>query len=210
MSCLIFHGPGGRSSALADAHERAFLVRPPMGEDGLKVDAAREIADLFRMPPPGGKRGAFVLGPMDQAQPGAADALLKTIEDLNHDLFILNLWAFDLEEVMPTIQSRCVDVWCPEQTEHDPQPDESVYDAAHALVEAYRKGDPGMVLETLQEHAGKADVLRIVPEVLSVDLLAGRASMTDTRLWLVLREVLTADNLSKTEVAAALMPEVLS
>lgn len=183
-------------------------MRQPLGEEGLKVDGAREIVDLFRLPPPGGRKGVVVLGPMDLAQPAAADALLKTVEDLDHDRFVLNLWAFDLEEVMPTIQSRCVDVWCPTRTEHDPQPGEGVYDIALALVDAYRKGDPCIVLETLKEHEGTPEVLRTVPDVLAVDLLAGRATGADIRLWNVLRDVLKADNLSKTEIAAALMPGV--
>lgn len=182
-------------------------MQPPLGEEGLKVDGAREIVELMRMPPPG-RKGALVLGPMDLAQPAAADALLKTVEDLDHDRFVLNLWAFDLEEVMPTIQSRCMGVWCPSRTEHDPQPGEGAYDAAFALVEAYRKGDPCTVLETLHEHAEKPDVLRTVPEVLAIDLLAGRGTEADARLWMMLRKVLRADNLSKTEIAAALMPEV--
>ena len=210
MACRIFHGPGGRSSALADARERGHLLRDPVGEDGLKVDESREIVELLLMPPPGSRKGSLVLGPMDQAQPAASDALLKTVEDLDHSLFVLNLWALDVGEVMPTIQSRCEAVWCPTRTEHDPQPGEGVYDVALSLVDAYRKGDPVTVLEVLKDRQEQVEILRTVPEVLAVDLLAGRSSASDVRLWMRLRKVLTHVNLSKTEVAAALMPEAVA
>lgn len=210
MSCRLFHGPGGRSSAIADAHQQGNLIREPIGDEGLKVDGAREIVSFLQMPPPNSQKGALVLGPLDLAQPAAADALLKTIEDLDETRFILNLWAFDVAEVLPTIQSRCEHVWCPERLEHDYQPGEDVYDVALSLVESYRNRDPVTLLEILKDQKNPSEVLRTVPDVLAVDLLAGRMRSSDRYLWVSLRKVLEATNLSKTEVAAVLMPKETS
>lgn len=180
----------------------------PVGDDGLKVDGARELVELLRMPPGGSRKGTIVLGPMDLAQPAAADALLKTIEELDYSMFELCLWAHDLSEVMPTIQSRCFQRWCPDAPEDADDDDDEVYEAVMEIVGAYRQGDPVTILEALGKRKDHEDIARKVPEILASDLVAGRANKADTRLWHGLRRVLLYRNLSRTEVASALMPEV--
>lgn len=186
------------------------MMAEPTGEGGLKVAQAREVAELFLTSPPGRRRGAVVVGPMDLAQPGAADALLKTIEDLDDSKFVLNLWAFDLAEVMPTIQSRCLDRWCPEAP-GDSEEDEKHYERALDALTAYRGGDISGVIEALgdKENDDPLAVLRLVPDILAGDIRAGRFQAQELRLWVRLRKLLTFQNISRTEAVAAMLPEAV-
>lgn len=208
MASVLFHGPGARQEALDDARERGSLMVDPIGDDGLKIADAREAVELFLTAHLGKRRGAVVIGPMDLAQPGAADALLKTVEELDDSKYVLNLWAHDLAEVVPTIQSRCQDRWCPNAPPDDDS-DAEIYERALDALSAYRSGDYVGVIEALgsKENTDPQSVLRLVPEILAGDIKAGRFKTQELGLWTRLRKVLTFHNISRTEAVAAMLPE---
>ncbi len=205
----IFHGPGGRDEAVEFAEEHGRLLLEPVGDDGLKVAQARELVELLRMPPIG-RKGSLVVGPIDVAQPEAADALLKTIEEIDENIFVLCLWAHDLMDVVPTIESRCQHVWCPD--DEDEEEDEDIYEAAMALVESFRAKDIIQTIETLEEKVKKKSkqdvlekVIRKIPDILAADVRAGKTSTRDLELWGRLRKVLQYKNLSRAEVFSSVL-----
>ena len=134
-SCLLFHGPGARQAALLEAKRIGKLVADPFGDKGLKVDEARTFVSLMKSTPVGDGIGVVMAGPMDQAQPRTSDVLLKVVEEFPAHVIRPILWATDLGGVMKTIQSRCLDIWCP--ITEDLPVDEELEKAALSLVEAH-------------------------------------------------------------------------
>ena len=98
-SCILFHGPGARQAAEAEAAKIGRLVAPPLGDDGLKVDEAREVVELLMTTPVGDKLGVVIVGPMDEAAAKSCDTLLKTLEEFKGGLIRPILWAHDLSGV---------------------------------------------------------------------------------------------------------------
>lgn len=205
-SCRLFHGPGARQAAIAAAYKLGRLLHEPFGDAGLKVDEAREFVALTRSPPVGTEDGVVLAGPVDHAAPKSSDVLLKTIEEPPPHVHPL-LWATDLGGVSPTIQSRCLPVWCP--ASGTASGDEEVEDVARTLVnevlaERYwqvpllvakvkstpkqRGREPELVAEILEAFAAQMDN----PKVL--------------KLWPRLRELACWSNPTQIEIIAALLP----
>lgn len=113
MTPLLFHGPEARDQALKKALEVGRLVGDPIGDDGLKVDDSREIVRLALSPGVGDRPPCVLVGPLDSATPSAADALLKTLEEISAFPLRIILWTDYLGEVIPTIRSRTLHIWCP-------------------------------------------------------------------------------------------------
>lgn len=202
---LLFHGPGGRSSALVDAKVRGKLSCEPIGEGGLKVDESRALIEMLLMPFPGNEKKSFVVGPMDEANVNASDALLKSLEDLDHSKYVLNLWAADVMNVSPTIQSRCAARWCYEPGPGDLVDDSEIFPKALDILDAYRKKDYLAILEIAKDKEIFAGAFRLVPEVLSPSLVEGEDER-DFILWERVRGYLRYNNLSHNERLAAVLP----
>lgn len=113
MTPFLFHGPSSRDRAVQKSEECSRPISDPVGDRGLKVDDARSIVDLANNGGVGDLPPSVVVGPIDAATPEAADALLKTLEDLSEAPLKIVLWADHLTEVVPTIRSRTREVWCP-------------------------------------------------------------------------------------------------
>lgn len=210
---ILFHGPGGKSSAVLDAKSRGLLLCEPLGDKGLKVDDSREINELLSTVPIGDCKVCLVAGPMDKANAKAADALLKTLEDLDHSMFVLNLWSFDITEVQPTIVSRCLHRWCAEARELDLVDDSNVYEKAMSLVEAFRSKDCAELVElTKRDKKDDGDILlevvRTIPEVLETDFKKGVLQESDTKLWTGVREVLRHRDPTRNELMSVLLAVV--
>lgn len=179
-------------------------MAPPFGDKGLKVDDAREVVRLTQMPPVGTEKGAIMVGPLDDAQPEAADALLKTIEELNTNLFVLGLWARDLQDVLPTIQSRCQHEWSPGTAA---AADEELYGKARDLLQYSRKKDYASLMEVLGEidNDKVEEVLRLIPDVLVQEVRSGKKA--DLSPWRKIRELLVHKYLKVLDVVAVLCEE---
>lgn len=146
---ILFHGPLARSAAVAHAQEAGRMIADPIGDDGLKVDDSRLIVGLAGNAGVGDKQPVVIIGPLDRATPEAADALLKTLEDLAEGSLVILLWADYLGGVIGTIRSRTLDRWCP--------PDERwtspfVDEHAEALYAAWNKDDLAACLGVIHDR----------------------------------------------------------
>jgi DNA polymerase-3 subunit delta' len=85
----------------ADAHPDVCLLEAP-----IKVDAVRELQHRLSLAPMEGGQHVAILPDIDRASPGAANSLLKTLEEPPTGALLL-LTASDLAGVLPTVGSRC-------------------------------------------------------------------------------------------------------
>jgi hypothetical protein len=205
-SCLLFHGPGARQAALDEAGRRGRLLHDPFGDEGLKVDEAREFAALLMHAPLGADVGVVVAGPMDIALPKSADALLKGIEQFNPYVLPL-LWASDLGGVQGTIRSRCLPVWAP-ATGHEPA-DEEVEEVARDLLRAALAGHAADVPALVGKMAKTKKQPARYHELLAEVAYAMTAMLDDPRvlpLWERVREVCRWRNPTPIEIIVAFLP----
>lgn len=209
-SCVIHHGPGARQAALNAAYSLGRLVAPPFGEGGLKVDEARDFVALMQTTPLGEGKGVVLAGPMDQANPKAADTLLKCIEEFDGEVMIPVLWAYDLGGVIPTIQSRCLDRWCPATGEEEL--DEGLVGAAQDLVRAALAREvwklPPLIASVLKdkEKKEKGREVLLLGEMAEA-LMAYLDRPAARELWERLRAVAIYYNPTSIEILVALLPE---
>lgn len=207
MSCLLFHGPNARQEALNQAHRTGRLLVPPLGDDGLKIDDVREIADLLLSTPVGDQTGVVVVGPMDHASPKAGDGLLKSIEEFA-DVVAPILWATDLGGVSPTIRSRCLAKWCPalkggaQMIDDDPVEEDGRLLAEAALTGQVWKIAPLVKKYNTKEYKRLDDLISVV-----VSVFALSTNPKALVLWDQLREVLKYNNPQMIEIIAGLMLE---
>ncbi|NBO56844.1 MAG: hypothetical protein EBU84_20125, partial [Actinobacteria bacterium] len=177
---ILFHGPEGRDKAVSWSTETGRPVSEPIGDNGLKVDDSRLIVNLANQGGVGDKPPTLVIGPIDRATVEAADALLKTLEDLAEGPLRIALWADFLIGVSPTIRSRTQDLWCP-GTVRFPR---SVKQAAENIITASRQGVG--VLDAVCSALDGND-----PEIL-LDAVVANMSVEDLALWERLRPMLGA------------------
>ena len=149
----------------------------------MKVEEARQIVELAGGGVIGDAEPTLVVGPIDAATANAADALLKTLEDLRGRVTLV-LWARDDREVIPTIRSRTRSVWCP-ATERTLDPVVPYEKDARTLVEGFMSGNDDVVLSLVDKHSRNLDVL-----VLALDRALSEV-VSDPRsvgVWSELRE----------------------
>lgn len=138
-SVKLFHGPGAWAEACSYADGLGRLVAEPYGLEGLKVDEAREVVDWLHSMPVGSELGVVLVGPLDDAQARASDALLKSLEEADGQGVVPVLWARDLGSVTSTVRSRCVPVWV--AGEDTVALDEEVEACSRALMASFMEGD---------------------------------------------------------------------
>jgi hypothetical protein len=146
---ILFHGPLARAAVVSHAQEAGRLIADPIGDGGLKVADSRLIVELAGNAGVGDRKPVVIVGPLDRATPEAADALLKTLEDLAEGPLVILLWADYLGGVIGTIRSRTLDRWCP--------PDERwsspfVDEHAEALYAAWDKGDAAACMRVVYDR----------------------------------------------------------
>jgi len=173
------------------------LLAPPFGEDGLKTDDMREAVDLLGTTPVGDQTGFVIIGPVDFANENAADVLLKTLEDHDEAYVQPILWASDLGNVSPTIQSRCSTVWCPSR-ESVEQPH---LDTATKILRSIKDWDLTTLVQKVQECKGEEHELL---GALSTKL-AEKPTERSVRIWRSLRKILKYQNPKPIEIIAALL-----
>ena len=203
---VLFYGPEARDKAIHRADEIGRVLSDPIGDKGLKVADSRRIVELSTQSGVGDRAPSIVVGPLDRATPEAADALLKTLEDLSEAPLRLVLWADDLSEVAPTIRSRTHQVWCPPgPTYLDPL---YVYDdQAKELCQAVLAEDPVKILGVL-EDVGKdwPDLLRALCVPLSQEV-TGDQHEAALNAWLKMKPSLDGKG-GLLAAADALLPEM--
>jgi len=180
------------------------MVSDPIGDSGLKVDDSRLIVQLSNDSGVGDRPPSVVIGPLDSATPEAADALLKTLEDLTEGPLKIVLWADDLLRVIPTIRSRTWAKWCPPVTGgFDPL--SYLETPAEALCQAILSRDSSRILGALEEiDKGWPELLQALCAPLAKALEEGDYETT-LEVWPRLRPLL--DGKGSVLVAAdALLP----
>ena len=183
------------------------LLHEPFGDEGLKVDDAREFVALMQCPPVGEDSGVVIAGPLDHAAPKSSDVLLKSIEEplpFVHPL----LWATDLGGVSATIQSRCLPTWCPASGQ-EPGDDE-IEGLARELLNEVLAGHAwqvpllvGKVKSTPKQRGREAELVAEVVEAMTVQMGDPRVRA----LWERVREWACWRNPTQIEVMAAFLPE---
>ena len=193
----MFHGPGARDHAVRASVAPGFRpVSEPMGDGGLKVDDSRLLVEIASVAPVGDKKGTLVLGPLDRATPEAADALLKTLEDLAEGPVRLVPWAWDLAGVLPTIRSRTLHQWCP-----GPDPLSYLKGAAEGLAKAVTEKRLPAVAEALSEiNDGEREDLLVAVQG---PLLAMGSEGID--VWVRLRPLISGRGVARLPAVVALM-----
>ena len=197
----LYFGPAARDKALQAAESLGRLVSDPVGDAGLKVDDSRAIVELAAYAGVGDRKPVVVVGPVDEATPEAADALLKTLEEMATGSLQLVLWAHHRKAVIPTILSRTHPTWCP----GPPLVRWEDLDGVSDLWAALSKGDFGATLCVLREHKGS-----------ETDLLQGLlAHLEDScedpaaiSLWVKVRAALENTPVSALRAADALVGDL--
>ncbi len=187
MTPILFYGPMARDAAINRASKIGRPVSDPVGDKGLKVDDSRKIVLLAGSSGVGDKPPTIVVGPLDLATPEAADALLKTLEDLAEGPLRIVLWADYLKGVIGTIRSRTLCKWCPpSRTYLDPL--DWIQPSADDLCKAVVVGDEIKVLEILSEPENKkyfSELLEAFSKSLAKEVSGGNIKVL--KIWNELR-----------------------
>lgn len=161
--------------------EGAFAAPEPSTEDSddkresreIRIEQVRELADFFSVATHRGRWRVVVLAPADALGGAAANAALKTLEEPPPGTFFI-LCTDALDEVLPTVRSRCM-------LYHVPAPDRAL---ASAWLSAQGVDDPaallaasgGAPLEALLEAQDEA-ARAVLPGLLDALLGAGQSAM---------------------------------
>lgn len=180
---ILFHGPEARNAALDRAGE-GRPISDPIGDAGLKVEEARQIVEIAGGGTIGDAEPTLVVGPIDAATVNAADALLKTLEDLRGRVTLV-LWARDDRDVIPTIRSRTRSVWCP-ATERTLDPVRPYVSDASDLVSHALSGDANGVLAIVQKHDRNLEMLLFALDRALVGVVDNVRAI---QMWVGLRRV---------------------
>ena len=199
-SCLLFHGPGAKAAALGKVRAIGHLVAPSFGDDGLKVEEAREAVLCLLNTPLHAGVGVVLIGPVDEAQPKASDVLLKSIEEFTDGVVQPILWANDLGGVSPTIRSRCLDIWAPATGAEET--DDSAVGAAWEISGCLKDRQYRNIPNAVARCKGKETLLlAALTQILSTDL----DDADHRRWWLQIRPVTRYLRSSPVEIVAALL-----
>lgn len=204
VSCRLFYGPGSYVEAQKAALNHGPYAGGPFGDDGLKIDEAREVARLAMQPAVGDLgRQSMVVGPMDAIREGSADALLKSIEEIPEFNVRPFLWADDIGEVRPTIVSRCVPVWC-----HAEEDESEWSELGSRAVSAYQSGNLPVIIDCVESAKGhERDFLLEVVRRLPGWMRSDPNSSLD--LWDRIRQTLESDPVSQAQAVDTLWPPQL-
>jgi len=174
-------------------------MAPPFGDDGLKVETAREIVTHLMSTPMGTDTGVVVVGPMDQAGDKASDVLLKVVEEFDSKYVQPFLWAIDVGGVSPTIRSRCLERWAPALEEVE---DEELVAAAWDIIDALDQDDSGRLVTVTRPHLKRGhELLQAVAEGLCNDL----ENPVKRALWGRVRLAAQHDRVWPLDIMAALV-----
>ena len=96
-------------------HPDVSWLRPTGASRTIKMGMVRHLQSVLALKSfEGGKKLAFIIG-ADRMQEQAANAMLKTIEEPTDNTIIV-LMAEDIEKILPTIVSRCQQIFFPLST----------------------------------------------------------------------------------------------
>jgi len=110
LNCTGAHPPCGQCRACTliakDAHPDVTLVEAASMGSALKIEQVRDLQALLALRPYEARYRVAILRRFHEANPAAANALLKTLEEPSPDV-VLILTADSVDRLLPTIVSRC-------------------------------------------------------------------------------------------------------
>jgi hypothetical protein len=174
------------------------LLRPPLGDEGLKIADSRDLVELLDSTPLGDGLGVVVVGPLCRASAATTDVLLKTIEEVDLRRVFPIFWAFSDTEVSSTIRSRCLLRWCPGVEEVE----ESLKLKAREILRAHLAGDVAGLIEGVK-GCEPEPFLRGLVWALQEHGVTAKAG----ELWLSVRRLLRHREPTALELLVALLPE---
>ncbi|MFL7840011.1 MAG: DNA polymerase III subunit delta' [Candidatus Promineifilaceae bacterium] len=145
-----------------DHHPDVHLLLPEISERGkpsIKVDQIRDLQRQLQLSTIEGRYRVAILKQFDSANPSAANAFLKTLEEPPPSVVLL-LTAADADSLLPTIASRCRTVnlrpMDKESIEQNLMADWGVHPKEALLLASLADGRPGWAIEASKE----ADILK--------------------------------------------------
>lgn len=91
---------------LVGTHPDKNIITPEDGAKLIKVDQIRHLSNRISNTAQQGGRKLIILGPVEQLNSNAANALLKNLEEPSEDTFFI-LYSHVFSGVIATIRSRC-------------------------------------------------------------------------------------------------------
>lgn len=129
----------------------------------IKIDQIRELQRRLTTRPTLGSRRVVILDPADDMEPGAANALLKSLEEPPAGTYFM-LIAHRIGRLLPTIRSRCRVLSFPRVSNDDmerilaresPQAGSEIREAAIAAA----NGSPGAAIDFVELDLGRVHAL---------------------------------------------------
>jgi hypothetical protein len=197
-SPFLLHGPSARAEAVKLAATLGRLLRPPIGDEGLKIADSRDIVELLDNSPLGDAPGVIIVGPLCRASPATTDVLLKTIEEVDPARVRPVFWATSDTEVSATVRSRCLLRWCPGVEETN----EALLASVRTTLRACLESDVASIIESTK-GCEVEPFLRAFVQALAEH---GNDTASD-RVWLSVRRLLRHREPTLLEFLAALLPE---
>ena len=150
---VLTHGPKDKKAAEAQAAGKPYEL-----SRNIKIDQVRAMQQRLNTRPTMGERRAILIDPADDMEKGAANALLKSLEEPPRGTYFL-LISHRPARLLPTIRSRCRTLRFPVLadeaidrlvSEHAPDLDA---EARGAVIEA-AGGSPGAALAFIEHDLG--------------------------------------------------------
>ncbi|MPM23353.1 hypothetical protein SDC9_69824 [bioreactor metagenome] len=88
------------------AHADFLMIQPLEGKQSISIDQVRQLPSILYRKPQEGQKRIVVIDSLDDMEVIAQNALLKLLEEPPQDN-VLILLARQIQQILPTIQSRC-------------------------------------------------------------------------------------------------------
>jgi DNA polymerase-3 subunit delta' len=141
-----------------DHHPDVHLLLPQVssrGKPSIKVDQIRDLQRQLQLSPLEGRYRVAILKQFDAANPSAANAFLKTLEEPPPSVVLL-LTTADADSLLPTIASRCRTInlrpMDRESIEQNLMVDWGVHPQEALLLASLADGRPGWAIKASKEN----------------------------------------------------------
>lgn len=162
LNCTQPPAPGEFCSECRDCRQIAAMLHPDLhiiqaDQEGgtLKVDQIRELRKSVLLSPYQAKYRIVLLHRFQEANPSAANALLKTLEEAPSKVILL-LTADNAEQLLPTIVSRCEVIRLrslPIPRVEEFLREKGADDAKAQLIASLSAGRPGYALRLVEDES---------------------------------------------------------
>ena len=135
-------------------HADVRLLTREEGSRNIKIDQIRNLQQEIIYKPYEGKRKTFIIDDADKMTLEAANSLLRTLEE-PPDYAVLILLAEEINQLLPTIISRCQQIYFHSVAQEKIKQHLKKFDFSSAEASLYSRlaeGSPGVALELVQDE----------------------------------------------------------